>query len=73
MAAAEEEMAGREAPVESEAVLRLAARSDLTVYDCEFVALAQELGVPLVTADRRVLATFPKVARSLEHAAARLS
>lgn len=69
MAAAEEEMADREVPVDSPEVLRLAAASGLTAYDCEFVALAKELNVPLVTADRRILAAFPKVARSLAQAA----
>jgi predicted nucleic acid-binding protein len=43
-------------------VLRLAARSGCTAYDCEFVALAEWLAVPLVTFDREVLAAFPSIA-----------
>jgi predicted nucleic acid-binding protein len=47
-------------------VLDLAAQSTCTAYDCEFVALAQELGVPLVTVDRQILAQFSNVAVSLD-------
>ena len=56
--------------VRSEDVLRLAAGSGRTAYDCEFVALARALAVPLVTADREVLAAFPDTALSLETFAA---
>jgi len=63
---AEEVIAGREYRVSSEKVLELAAQSRCTAYDCEYVALAQDLGVPLVTADRQVLRAFPKIAVSLE-------
>jgi predicted nucleic acid-binding protein len=35
-------------------------------YDCEFVALAQYLNVPLVTADKKILREFPEVATSLD-------
>jgi predicted nucleic acid-binding protein len=55
-------LAGREHFVEDSAVLRLAAASGCTAYDCEFVALAHELKVPLVTFDRQVLAAFPGTA-----------
>lgn len=34
-----------------------------TAYDCEFVALSQRLGVPLVTLDRALLKAFPRLAR----------
>jgi predicted nucleic acid-binding protein len=63
---AEEVIAGREYRISSERVLELAARSKCTAYDCEYVALAQELMAPLVTADKQLLREFPKVAVSLE-------
>jgi predicted nucleic acid-binding protein len=58
-------MVGQEYEVVSSDVLRLAARSGCTAYDCEFVALAQELGVVLVTVDQEVLKEFPEVAVGL--------
>lgn len=54
-----------EEPVPSDAVLRLAAGSGCSAYDCEFVAAAQQLGVPLVTADRALLQAFPDLAQPL--------
>lgn len=60
--AAEELYAGREFAAPSELVLRLASTSGCTAYDCEFVAVARELGVKLVTMDDQVLKAFPKVA-----------
>lgn len=57
-------LGGRERGVHSEHVLRLAAASGCTAYDCEFVAVAQATGLPLVTADRKVLTAFPSVAVS---------
>ena len=38
------------------------ATSHCSAYDCEFVALALELEVPLVTADRQLLRSFPRIA-----------
>jgi predicted nucleic acid-binding protein len=64
-------MSGREYAVVTHQVLELAARSGCAADDCEFVALAQDLGVTLVTADRRVLAGFPAVARAPEAYAGR--
>jgi predicted nucleic acid-binding protein len=58
-------MEGLEYEVDSNQVLRLVAQSSCSAYDCEFVALAQELGVALVTMDRQLLRDFPTVAISL--------
>ena len=63
---AEEIIGGREYRVSSEQVLELAMQSKCTAYDCEYVALAQDLGVQLVTADKQILREFPKTAVSLE-------
>ncbi|GHC77554.1 hypothetical protein GCM10007320_17200 [Pseudorhodoferax aquiterrae] len=52
--------------VESRAVLELVRDSDCSAYDCEFVALAMQLGVPLVTMDRKLLKAFPQCAESLK-------
>lgn len=45
-----------------ERVLQLVAGSACSAYDCEYVALAVELHVRLVTWDRQVLRDFPQVA-----------
>jgi predicted nucleic acid-binding protein len=62
MASAESLLAGREHDVASDPVLRLAETSGCASYDCEFVQLALELGVVLVTSDRKLLDAFPEVA-----------
>lgn len=59
-------MEGREHDVASPQVLSLAASSRCPAYNCEFVALAQQLGVILVTSDGGILAEFPSTAISLD-------
>ena len=59
---AERRMAAGEYQVMSDAVLRLAVDSGCSAYDCEFVALAQDLGARLVTSDVEVLKAFPGLA-----------
>ena len=58
-------MRGREYEVSSFEVMRLASESKCSAYDCEFIATANDLKVPLVTVDRQLLREFPKVAVSL--------
>lgn len=53
---------GREYAVSSYEVLRLASESKCSAYDCEFIAAANDLKVPLVTVDRQLLREFPTVA-----------
>jgi predicted nucleic acid-binding protein len=52
--------------INSSQVLDLAAASGCSAYDCEFVALAQNFNIPLVSMDQQVLRAFPQVAISLE-------
>lgn len=63
---AEELLEGNEFSVPSDSVLALAAESGCTAYDCEFVALARQLGVPIVTLDQQVLRAFPAHAVALD-------
>jgi len=69
-AAAEAFMAGREFLVEAGHVLRLAAETGCSAYDCEFAALAESNAVRLVSEDQKVLAAFPSFAVSLKDFAA---
>jgi predicted nucleic acid-binding protein len=43
----------------NEECLRLAARGRVSAWDAEFVFVAEALGLPLVTADRRLARAFP--------------
>ncbi len=46
-------------------VLQLVQQSKCSAYDCEFVALAQSLSVPLITMDKQILNDFPTIAKPL--------
>lgn len=56
---AHEIMHEREHFVSSTVVLELAASSHCTAYDCEYVALAQQFGLTLVTFDKTIVQNFP--------------
>lgn len=59
---AEAQMNEKEYAVSSTQVLKLTKKSACSAYDCEFVAVAQELDIPLITTDKKVLAEFPTIA-----------
>lgn len=63
---AESIMSGHEYDAASTQVLSLVNESACSSYDCEFVALANYLGVKLVTQDKKVLREFPSVAVGLD-------
>lgn len=62
---AEAAMTGREFDARPEDVFDLVGNSNCTAYDCEFVAVARDHGVRLITADRQLLREFPSFAISL--------
>lgn len=63
---AEDLLANGEYQVSSAPVMSLVNASDCSAYDCEFVALAQYLGLPLITADQQILRSFPDIATSID-------
>lgn len=63
---AERLFAKSEFDVESSRVLELASISSCSAYDCEFVYLAERLSVKLVTSDKKLLSSFPKIAVSMQ-------
>ncbi|MEE8057509.1 MAG: type II toxin-antitoxin system VapC family toxin [Pseudomonadales bacterium] len=50
--------------VDSISVLTLAKESGCTAYDCEFISLAKTLDTKLITADKKLIRTFPEIAIS---------
>ena len=46
-------------------VLTLSHSSGCSAYDCEFVNLARDFAIPLVTEDKKILTNFPKTAMSM--------
>lgn len=62
---AERLLAGSEFEVGSLSVLELVQDSDCSAYDCEFVALAMQLGTRLVTMDAKLLRAFPNITAPL--------
>ena len=63
---AEKTMGSQDFPVTAEEVLDLVSQSKCTAYDCEYVALANRLGVKLVTKDAKLVKEFPHIAIDLE-------
>lgn len=59
-------LAGREYQISSTHVMKLLSTGNCSAYDCEFVALAQYLNIPLITADKKILKEYPDVAKSID-------
>jgi predicted nucleic acid-binding protein len=57
---AEELVGAEEYEVETTHVLRLCAESKCSAYDCEYIALAEYLGVKLLTKDGKLAKAFPR-------------
>ena len=65
MRKAEELLNGNEYNIPSNQIFDLIENSTCSVYDCEFVALAQDIGEKLITSDKRILKEFPEYTKSL--------
>ena len=70
LAGAEAQLAGREYVVPAALVLAKTAISTCSAYDCEYIALADDLQTVLVTSDRQLVREFPGLTTSLQHFAA---
>ena len=62
---AEAELVDFEREVDSAVVMEFVAASTCSAYDCEFVALAMSMGIPLVTEDAQLIREFPGVALNM--------
>ncbi|MBU0676665.1 MAG: type II toxin-antitoxin system VapC family toxin [Verrucomicrobia bacterium] len=63
---AESQLTANEYVVPSLLVMNQVRKSECSAYDCEYVALADDLKTQLVTTDRQILREFPKTAISLK-------
>ena len=66
MEEAERLMQSGEYSIPSSEILSLVEHSGCTAYDCEYVALAKEFNIPLITTDKQLLSSFPNTAQSLD-------
>ncbi len=62
---AEDLLQENEYEVNSFKVLKLTQMSGCSAYGCEFVCLAKDLGVTLVTEDKKILRQFSETAQSM--------
>ncbi len=58
---AEKLLIDHEYEISSAHIMQLVQSSQCSAYDCEFIALAQYLDIPLITADKKVLREFPEI------------
>ena len=62
---AEKLLTDHEYEISSAHIMQLVKSSQCSAYDCEFVALAQYLDVPLITADKKILHEFPDITNTI--------
>ena len=62
---AENLMLENEYEVSSIQILHLVNISNCSAYDCEFVALAKLLNIPLITSDKKIINAFPGIAQTI--------
>lgn len=62
MTAAETLWGSKEYQSTSAHILALVVTSGCSAYDCEFVALARDLGTHLITFDQKLMVAFPNIA-----------
>jgi predicted nucleic acid-binding protein len=65
LSGAESQLAGYEYLIPSGLVMAKVVASTCSAYDCEYVALAEDLKATLVTSDKQILAAFPALTSSL--------
>ena len=58
---AQTQMKDRQFHVHSAQIYEFVNKSDCSSYDCEFVSLADDLSIRLVTLDKQVLKAFPEI------------
>ena len=63
---AEDQLSKYEFDIDSQEILKLVNESTCSAYDCEFIALSQTLGLPLITYDAKILAEFPSIAMTAQ-------
>ncbi len=59
-------LSDKEAQTDPENVLEFSIKKKISVYDAEYVSLANSLACKLVTANKEILAKFPDIAISME-------
>ncbi|MGB5633752.1 MAG: type II toxin-antitoxin system VapC family toxin [Waterburya sp.] len=62
---AEELFLDKEFELDTNAILNLATNCTLSAYDCEYVLLAQNLRINLVTNDSKIIKEFPHITINL--------
>ncbi len=67
ISAAEEQLNNNEYLVTSDVVMNLVSLSSCSAYDCEFVALAKDFNINLVTSDKKIVKEFPSIAIPLKN------